>query len=256
MAKHYAGGSESLREFGENSIGRNPFVSGKEHTVIVDTSSLARISTSERVRGVLVLDSDVKCSASIYRRHKGFIDVRFTREPEFLQRVDVTSNTTTVNFDDIHGDYDNDYELEGLWLCPTGTATPKLHWDVNGSTTSLLSSGSHVDLSSGPTTEAGLLLASAVKKGTGEDLQAYLHAHLHAATGVTRFGYSECVVSTSATSAETDSSFIGYKWEDISTTVTSLGITSDSANQIGAGSWFELSRIREFNKTKITLWVY
>ena len=99
---------------------------------------------------------------------------------------------------------------------------------------------------------AGLVLGTSISTS---DTEHYVEGTLQAKSGSNRLGYSTDTQTYGTTTSTQSTVHCASKWEDSTVVITSVGLAF-SSNDCAAGSWFELYRKREFDKTKIKLWVY
>lgn len=198
----------------------------------------------------MVLEAPFLCSASIAYTKNGITTIRLTREWEFLERRRITKPTTSFNFDTtVRNSDDTDYQMVCYWVATTpGETGPNLFWYINNQTTGLSNEGSSYNFAS--TTTAGLLLGT----NASTDGSHYITSTLLASEGK-RFTHTQHVHELGNTTSNVEADFIGSKWND-STEITSLGAATSQTGSIGTGSWFDLYRRPQFDKTPLTLWVY
>lgn len=249
--------AENTKNLKKDGLDKNPFVTGVAHAVIVDSNGTASIrSVGAKIQGVLVLGSDVPCTAQIVRRSKNTVTLKFTRHWEFLSRMDITSvPTSDPDFNvNINGDYDHNYKIDGYWKT-SGTSLPTCKYLVNGLSGGLTSEGSTFLYSDGggtPGAASGLMMA---KSSTTAATEHRFSATLQAKSGSNRLGYSTDSTTFGTGATQQAHGTCGCKWEDTGVVIKTLGLEF-SASDCEPGSWFELYRMREFDKTKVILWVY
>tara|TARA_R110002020_G_scaffold207256_3_gene412677 strand:+ start:15713 stop:16480 length:768 start_codon:yes stop_codon:yes gene_type:complete len=238
-------------ELRSNDLTTNPFVAGDAYEVIADSNGLVRLRTRNRLRGVMVVESPFLCSASIAYTKNGITTIRLTRQWEFLERKELSSATVAFDFKtELRGDLDYEYSVDGFWV--TGTsAAHSLMFRINGATTGIANEGTAIE-GSASLTHAGM----AVARCTGAESETHFFtARLLAKSGQFRFAQSHDASTSGTGSTANEAKLLYSKWEDSTTEITTLGLaTSSIASQ--AGSWFDVYRRPQFDKTKLTLWVY
>lgn len=250
--------AQGLRGISSDSLARNPFVSGKPYNVIADTDGIVRIGleAGSVPRGVMVVDSPFACSASFSRIRPGrFAEIKLTRHWEFLSRKDVDTNLTAdFNFDaPCFGETDYDYKVEGFWKANGGSAQV-CRWRLNDAASSLSNEGSTYRLTSSSTSvdTSGLVLSVMSQV---EPAELRFCGYMRAKAGANRLGFAESTETFGTTTSTQEHMRSGYKWEDTAVEITTVGLAF-SGNDCLTGSWFELYRRPEFDKTELTLWVY
>lgn len=248
-------GREAIQDLGQNDLSGNPFIAGQAIRVTVDTNKT--VTLPFRIRGAIILESDVACEVQLFRITQRLSELKFTPTWEFMDRRDVDIDLSAdFNFDvECRGDLDHNYMIRGYWLGGTG-ANDLLRWRVNNSGSSLSNEGStyrYTDATGAGSDTSGLVIARQQTSETATE--HYFETTLKAKSGEQRFSLSRTVQTWGTTTTSQEYGYSGGKWEDSAVQVTSIGLAFTSNNCL-AGSWFELYRKREFDKTKVTLWVY
>lgn len=237
---------ESILSVPSDSLSNNPFVSGREYSVVADSDGLVRVQVSEgRVRGVIVSESPILCTASLHYVRNGYAYIRLTRLWEHVETHEVAVNTSSFDFNTKFNDLDTEVRLEGYWTYATGT--PTLLWRINASNDTTNKSSEWVEQGgTGSTGVAGLQVAEA---DGAEAAEIKLAAELDITTGRPRMGYSFTADSSGVIK------HFAHGFDDTTTEITQLGLRS-AGTGLQAGSEFHLYRRPQFNKTKLKLWIY
>ena len=155
---------------------------------------------------------------------------------------------------ELRGDPDTEYHIHGYWI-PGQTATASLRYRINGVISSSLAGDgySYNGQTAGTGTAGGLALA----RSNGSEAQyIMLWSTLYASTGQYRLAYGYSSHTSGTTAAGTENITYASKLHDTTTKFTSLGVQSAQTNDLGAGSWFDLYRRPQFDKTPLKIWVY
>jgi hypothetical protein len=246
--------NDVTEELRSNELTDNPFIRGDVYEGIADSNGIITIKTEQRPRGVMVLESPFLCAASIAYTKNGITTIRLTRQWEFLERKEINATTNLFDFKaELRGDIDTEYQVNGYWI-PSLTGTASLRMRVNKANSGdLTGDGYGFQNIAAASTSGGITLA----RSNGAEAQYIMFwSNLYAASGQYRFGYSLSSHTTGTATTATETQYITSKLHDDSVQFTSLGIQSTQTDDIEPGSWFDLYRRPQFNKTPLKLWVY
>jgi len=235
---------KQLDEARSNELNNSPFIRGDVYEGTVDSNGTIRLKTTRRVQGAIVLESDVACEAQVYRQRKGLAEIKVTAQWEFLDRIDFTVAAQAKNFTFDPYALDNYYKIEGYWLAG-GDSASNLYWYINDS---------YID----GRTMAGAAGAAAQRTGTLLAYNAPDGEKVVVDSKLTKNGDMGLINGLAAHRLTTnvDGGALNGAWYGGTGKVTTLGVASNNADAIDPGSYFELFRKRDFNNTKIKLWVY
>lgn len=245
---------EATKSLGTTSLVQNPFTTGSGYEVTVGPDATVTLGLPFPARGVMVIESPFLVQASITERKRNKTVIRFTRQYEHIEHVAITTDITSFDFDaKINGNTDHEFLLTGYWK--QNINNPKLRWRVNGADSSTLTNAfsRYTHGAGGGSTVGGLLVAIGTGSARGEHRvrSDFLtdRTNNRIIIGDDNFTYG-------ATTTLTQVRDITGKWEDTSTTVTSLGLVTSLADNIIEKSFFDLYRRPQFDQTKIKIWVY
>ena len=177
-----------------------------------------------------------------------------SRQWEMLERTDVNSTSQTHDFDaKVNGTLDSEYMVEGLWMSPAGSAST-LRMRINAATASTNNGYAYYG---GTTVTAGTAsnIAYARKLSTSAE-EIHFRTTFLAEKGAHRFALSTCSHTDGTAAANTEGTSLASKWEDTATEIVSLGVRSQLANYVLAGSHFTLYRRPRLNGRTLTLWIF
>jgi len=160
---------------------------------------------------------------------------------EHLETIEVGADTTTVTFDGLNGDEDEEYYLEYFFPDPVGTVSYTLR--PNGITANQTGARIFGGTSLDDATLSSLLIAAPI---SGDENSG--RCWLSAKTGQNRFFHGQdAQISASADYVILTSG----RWADTATNITSLDITASVASAIKEGARFSLYRLKRTNSSNI-----
>ncbi|MBW2690999.1 MAG: hypothetical protein JRE57_00015 [Deltaproteobacteria bacterium] len=160
---------------------------------------------------------------------------------EHLETIEVGADTTTVTFDGLNGDEDDEYYLEYFFPDPVGTVSYTLR--PNGVTANQTGARIFGGSSLDDATLTSLLIAAPI---SGDENSG--RCWLTAKTGQNRFFHGQdAQISASADYVILTSG----RWADTATNITSLDVTASVASAIKQGARFSLYRLKRTNSSNI-----
>ena len=225
-------------ELRTGDLTNNPFIQGDAYSGIADSNGIITLNLGRTAVGVSVISSPFLCFASIAQNKNGIVKIRLTRAWEFLEYIEDPGG----DFDfktELRGDYDYEYKLVSHWERPSASAA-NLVLRINGSAT-VASAASAIEGGASATT-TDLVVGTAITAGPESHA---IKTRIEAKSGSNRRIHS-------IDASDVDIFTISAAWSATTTRLTSLGLSG----RIDTGSKFTLYRKPQFDKTKLTLWVY
>ena len=236
--------TEAIKSLSSSSLGNSPFVAGHEYSVVADSNSVIRIKVDKPIRGVLVTESPIFCTASVHFVRSGYAYIRLTRPWELIAHEEVLTTVSSFDFDAILNTLDTEVKLTGYWSASSGS--PGLFWRLNTDN----SLGGSEKLQQGTIGTTGISGLQVAEADNSEATEVKLTSDLSLELGSPRMGNSTTAESNTALR------FFSYAYDNTDNEITKLGLQATGFDGIVAGSHFSLYRKPQFNKTKLKLWVY
>jgi hypothetical protein len=246
LARHPLLAGELIEDL---EIGFN--VDGSLDRLNVTTARLSH-GLGQKPRGYLLVKANRgNWSVSEKTAKRDYSDVYMTSSWEFVEKIAVTVDTTTVAFGNLDGNLDHEYRLEGHWKSSSGSQD-ELHLHYNGDTSNHFCVYTTATVSAISSTSDTDDIVLARDSGANVD-RHYVRATMTAELSPDehRYVHGSAVIRKNGTSGEGHTVYGVFN--DSASKVSSLTVVSASSG-IAAESWFAL--YRRPRTAKVSIWVF